>query len=113
MTYDINLPWLAFSVNLPAVEAWVRANQGANYCGCSADYDLTLHFTAQPTDDQKSAIQAYWAGLTSESEEATSYQTAAQILAAAQAAEAAALATATSKLTALGLTDAEIAALRG
>jgi hypothetical protein len=113
MLYSIDLQWLTFPVSLAAIEAWIKANQGANYVGNSADVDLTLWFSDQPSDDQTSAIQAYWAALTSESSEATSYQTADQVVAANAAAEATALASATSKLTALGLTDAEIAALRG
>lgn len=100
-------------VNLQMVETWIKANQGANYVGNSADVDLTLWFSAQPTPDQQAAIEAYWAALTTASTEVTTYQTQAQIQTAAAAAAATALATATSKLTALGLTSAEIAALRG
>ena len=111
--YSIDLAWLSFPVSLSAVEAWIKANQGANYVGNSADHDLTLWFSAQPTDNQISAIQAYWAGLTSESSEATSYQTADQIKAAAASAKASHLASATTKLEALGLSADEIAAILG
>lgn len=73
MTYDINLPIPAFSVDMPTVEAWVRANAGANYAGVSVDYDISLHYTVQPDDATIAAVQAYWAGLTTASPEATNF----------------------------------------
>lgn len=100
-------------VSMAMVEAWMKANAGSDYCGNSAHANLSLWFTENPGDDVNAAIQSYWNGLNSSSSEATSYQTAAQIKAASDAASAAALASATSKLVALGLSDAEIAALSG
>ena len=111
--YSIDLQWLDFSVDLRTVEAWMRANAGADYCGNSADNDLTLWFNNEPSDDIKAAIQAYWSGLTNASPEATNYQTAEQIAAAAAATKAANLASGAAKLKALGLTDDEIAAFQG
>ena len=112
--FSVQLQWLAFPVNLQTVEAWIYANEPAGFCGQSADQNkLTLHFTAQPSDDQVAAIQLYWEALTPSSTEATEYQTLAQQQAAAASAQASALTTATAKLTALGLTQQEIAALRG
>jgi hypothetical protein len=111
--FSIQLQWLAFSVNLVMVDAWMKANANSGtYVGNSADTQLTLWFQNDPSADA-AAINTYWSGLTNVSTEATSYQTADQIKVAAAAAEASALASATSKLTALGLTDSEIAALRG
>lgn len=111
--FQIDLQWLAFPVNLQAVETWMRANAGSDYSGNSADKDLTLWFANEPSDEIKSAIEAYWSGLTSESPEATSYQTFAQIESAAASAKAANVASATTKLKALGLSDAEVAAIVG
>lgn len=111
--FSIDLNWLAFPVNLQAVETWMKANAGSDYCGNSADADLTLWFKNEPSDAIKSAIQAYWDSLTAQSPEATGYQTAAQITATEASAKAAALASATSKLEALGLNAAEIQAILG
>jgi len=112
--FQIDLQWLAFPVNLQTVEAWVRANTSSGYVGNSADHDLTLWFTADPTlSGDAAAVEAYWAGLSTSSPEATGYQTATQIAAAAAATKAANLASATTKLEALGLSSAEIAAILG
>jgi len=78
MTYDINLPLLAFNVDIPTVEAWVKANAGANYVGASVDYDISLHYTSPPSDAMVAAVQAYWSGLTSSSPEATNFTANAQ-----------------------------------
>ena len=113
MTIDINLQWPAFSVDLNTVQAWMQANAGSHFCGISANAQCQLHFTADPGDTVKDAVEAYWAALTSASPEATNYQPQSARVAAAAAAQAAALASAHAKLAALGLSDAEIAALRG
>lgn len=131
MAYDINLDWRkpvlsgsgtkddpyvygdVIPMNLDAVMTWVKANS-SDCCGSSANQRLQIHFTVEASRDAaQSAIEAYWNALDSSSSEATSYQTAAQIKAASDATSAAALASATSKLVALGLSDAEIAALSG
>lgn len=109
----IQLKWLDFPVNLQAVDAYMKINAGTSYSGISADYFLTLWFTESPEDGISEAITAYWADLTSESVEATSYKTAAQITADEETAKAALLASAQSKLTALGLTADEINAILG
>lgn len=105
--FSIDLKWRGFPVNLQVVETWMRANT-TGYEGNSADTDLTLWFSEQPDE---SAISAYWAALTDASTEATSYQTADQIATAAAATKTAALASATTKLEALGLSAGEIAAI--
>lgn len=109
--YTMNLDWKEFSVSLDAIEAWMKANAGSDYCGSSASIQLSLHFNAQPSDDAVAAIEAYWSGLNEESSEATSYQSAAQIKASADAAKATALASALSKLEVLGLTQDELNAM--
>lgn len=113
MTIDINLNWLSFNVNMALVHAWLLANAGPHYCGASANSMVQAHFTDEPGDSVRSAIAAYWSGLNESSDEATSYKTKEELDSEAAAAKAAALATARTKLEALGLSADEIAALRG
>ena len=113
MTQDINLQWPSFNVDLNTVDAWVKANAASGYIGMSADYDLSLHYSSDPGDTVREAVAAYWAGLNSGSPEATNYESQASREAAAAAAKASALASATSKLEALGLSANEIKALIG
>ncbi len=113
-TYMIKLQWQAFNVSLPAIEDELRA-QYPSYVGNQAHSVLELHFNADPSiapengQSPQALIEAWWAAMTSSSAEATAYQSAAQIESAAATAKASAL----SKLQALGLTSAEIAALVG
>lgn len=111
--FALDLNWLTFPVNLDTVETWLKANAGENYKGNSADADLTLWFSEEPSDDIKLEIMAYWEALTSDSIEATGYKTAAQIKADLESAKNASLASATSKLEQLGLSADEIAAIVG
>lgn len=107
-TYMIALEWLnGLSVDLNAVETWMKANAGPNYCGNQAHDKLELWFIAQPSDAVASAIAAYWADMNNASPEVTGYES----LAARAAASATAAASGKAKLAALGLSDAEIAAL--
>lgn len=110
----LNLQWLSFPVNLKMVDVWFRSNAGASYTGSFTD-DNYFHpnFLDQPSDEILEAVQSYWAGLTSDSEEATTYQSRDQINAAAATEKAAALASAQAKLEVLGLTADEIAAILG
>lgn len=111
MTYDINLPWKSFNVDLNTVVAWIQANAGSAYAGASADYDLSLHYTSEPGDVVRAAVASYWAAVDISSSEHTNYMSESDRVAAAAANKAAKLATATSKLEALGLTADEIAAI--
>lgn len=113
MTQDINLQWQSFSVDLNTVNTWMVANAGSSYCGLSGDYDLSVHFTAEPGDTIRSAVAAYWASLNTGSSEHTNYMSESDRAAAAATAKATKLASATAKLESLGLTADEIAALRG
>lgn len=71
--YAIKFEWKEFSVNLQAVDAWLRTNGGEHYSGNSADTKLTLWFTQEPDPTVIAACEAYWYGVTSASTEATSY----------------------------------------
>lgn len=84
--YNLDLAWKSYPLNMDAVEAWLRANAGDKYVGNSADADLTLHFSDQPDGATIQHVQDYWAGLTDQSTEATSYVSRTAIAAALQAA---------------------------
>jgi len=76
--YSIQLPWKLFSVNLQLVDVWAKA-QLSTYVGNSADYQLTLWFSEEPSSETASAVESYWDSLSAESSEAQSYVTVAQI----------------------------------
>ena len=139
--YKIVLAWKNFSVSLSAVDAKLKTQFPNNYVGNQAHAHLELYFqndiragsaaaescpvldasgnpvllngVAQtqelPSDSALAWVLTYWNDLMPSSAEATGYQTQAQIAAAAATAKASGLA----KLKALGLSDAEIAAIVG
>ena len=118
-TFMIPLQWKTFNVNLSAIDADMKAKFPSSYLGNQAHKQLELWFNIDPNvvpnggQSIAQQVNAWWTAIESSSSEATSYQTRAQIAAAAAATKAAAIATATSKLEALGLTSAEIAAITG
>ena len=108
--YSMELSWKDHSVNLEGVEAWLRANAGEHYCGNSADAKLTLWFLEEPSQEVKDAIEMKWLELDdSEHELCVSYKSSEQKATDVVAAKASAKA----KLAALGLSEAEVAALLG
>lgn len=70
--HSINLSWKEFNVNLLEVSTHIKATYPA-CLGSSADYYLTLWFSEEPSEADKTAIQAYWDSIDEESSEATSY----------------------------------------
>lgn len=115
--YKMVLSWKEFNVNLNAMEAWLRANTGDHFLGTEGvgagsrthEEGLHLHFSEEPSQDVKDEIQSHWDGIEADSEQASSYKSDADL-----AAEKAVMKTsAKAKLTALGFSDAEIAALIG
>lgn len=86
--YNIELQWLQWNVDLDAVAAYVVGLEGSNYIGASAGYDLSLHFTAQPSSDNIAAIKAYWSEIDAGSPCVLSYCSRATINAAIAAARA-------------------------
>jgi hypothetical protein len=110
---NINLQWKNYKLDLNMVHDWMQANAGNCYCGMSADADLTLHFTAEPTKKARKAIAAYWDDRDDACAEVSAYKSSYVRAQEAANAAAAALASANAKLKALGLSDDEIAALRG
>lgn len=109
--YSMELQWKSgINVSLPAVDAWMRANAGDQFCGQSADDDkLTLHFLEEPAQEDKDAIMAKWDSIDEDATEAQAYQSAEDLKAAASAKKASGRA----KLAALGLDEDELKALLG
>lgn len=105
----LELQWKQFSLSLPAVRAWIDANLTAECVGLSANNKLEVHFSEEPSQTDKDALQAYWDGLDENSTEAQEY-TSMQAILADKAAKAA---SAKAKLAALGLTQEEIEAILG
>lgn len=68
--FSIIKEWKEYNVDLADLHTWLKANAGAGYSGSSADYVLTIWFTEEPSEEIKTAIDAYWSGLTSEGEAA-------------------------------------------
>jgi len=72
--YQHSLAWKEFNLNLDSVKAAIAALSIAGFAGLSAsESELKADFSEVPSDESKAAIDAYWAGLTDESSEATSY----------------------------------------
>lgn len=96
-------------LDLETVEAWMKANAGADYCGNQAHAKLELWFVNEPSQAIKDAIQAHWDSIDENADEAKNYKSQADraIVAAGKAASGKA------KLKALGLSDDEIAAMLG
>lgn len=119
MTHDINLSWKkneageVIKMNLEMVQAWVEAHS-SNSDGLSANSQLQVHFKDEESrNEAKEAIEAYWEGLDESSDEALDYKSSDDMRAEAAAAASAASASAKAKLKALGLSDAEVAAILG
>ncbi len=80
--FSMHLAWKGFSLDLPSIELWLRANAGEFYVGNSADEGLTLWFSEQPDQADLDAVQAYWDALDEESDEASNYVSKEDIVAA-------------------------------
>lgn len=107
--FTLNLQWKEFNVNVDAVKSWISENLSAEISGVSANNTLQVHFIETPNEEDQTALNAYWDGLTEESSEATSYQSMADLEADRMAKKASAKA----KLEALGLTEDELKAILG
>jgi hypothetical protein len=106
--FMMKMQWKSFNIDLKTVDAYMKANH-SEYAGNQANSALELWFNSEPSDADQAAIQEYWDDLDGRSSEARNYESAEDIQAAIDAAKASAV----TKLKALGLTDAEIAALKG
>lgn len=108
---SISLEWKDHSVDLEALESWLKDNAGDKYCGNSADKGLTLWFLDEPGEEVRKAIADKWAELDDEKHEmAQSYESQAE----RQASKEKAKQDAIKKLAkASGLTQTEIKALLG
>jgi hypothetical protein len=77
--YSIKLAWHSHNIDLPAVEAYVKANF-PNCIGNSADVALTFWFTEALSTEQEQNLMSYWAGRSALSVEAISYVSNAAIM---------------------------------
>lgn len=111
--YNLELPWKDFNINLNMVQSWLKENMDDSFMGVSADVNVRLYFSEEPSGSVKESILTYWADLSNESEEATSYKTKEQEIADLESEKATALASAKTKLQNLGLNEAEIKAILG
>jgi hypothetical protein len=84
--FKIEKEWKEFSISLPKIEEWMKANAGASYCGNQAGARLELWFTEEPIQGAKDAIDAYWDAIDGAHVAATSYISAADLKAAYDAA---------------------------
>ena len=89
--YKIELQWKEFNINLPAFEAQMKATYKNNhgYTGNQTVAGLELWFTSESSSQIKEEIQTLWESIDEVHELATSYKSAAQIKADAEALEAA------------------------
>lgn len=106
--FKIELQWKEFNIDLRALDAKMRLDY-ASYTGNQAYSILELWFSEELSQEDKDAIVAYWDGLTEESDEASSYESAADL----EADRIAKKASAKAKLEALGLTEDELKAILG
>ena len=60
--YEIVFNWKESNVNLKTLENHMRSTY-PNYVGCSAGADCKLHFSSEPSEQEKSDIQAFWDAL--------------------------------------------------
>lgn len=109
--FSKELEWKDHTIDLEAFEAWAKANCGEEYCGNSADSKLRLHFSEEPSQEIKDAIDDKWEELDDEEHEmCASYKSRAERAAERAAAKAAAIA---ALATASGLSQDQINALLG
>ena len=90
--HKIELQWKEVSIDLEKVDAKLRADYPANYKGNQAHSVLELWFDQAPSEQEAADIAAYWESLDAESDEAQSYRSMDQILAAKAAVKAGLLA---------------------
>lgn len=108
MVHTIALEWKAFNLDCNIVRDWAKANL-ANCSGASANSKFEVHFTEQPTEDDRAALELHWESMTEESEEALAYKSEQERKAEKEAKKE----SAKNKLLDLGLTEDEISAMIG
>jgi hypothetical protein len=106
--FSIKLQWKEFSVDLRGVDTKMRLDY-PTYIANQANSEFELYFESEPSEQEKTDIQAYWDALTDQSAEAQSYESQADI----ETARLAKVASAKTKLEALGLTADEVKAILG
>ena len=83
----IELQWKEFNINLNMVQTHIKTLD-INCCGLQAARTLEVWSTETPSEETTQAIKDYWESLTSESAEATSHFSQADLKAAMEACRA-------------------------
>lgn len=60
--YTIQKEWKEVNVSVSQLEVWLRANF-PSLVGCSANSKCEMHFTIEPSEEEKSLIDTYWDSL--------------------------------------------------
>lgn len=110
ITVDYN--WKEFNINGNLALNNIKALSD-KIVGTSHNSKFQVHFSEQPSQEELEAINEYWDSLDEESEEAISYQSADEINQAIADEKQLLIDSAKVKLLALGLSEAEIAAMLG
>lgn len=115
MIYNIEFNWKEHNVNSEAFRVWVAANHGDNLVGHSANSKMQLHFSEEPSDEAKLAIQDKWKELDDNTNEmCESYKHRNERIAEENTAKLAAKKAAIDALVAVsGLTQEQVKALLG
>jgi hypothetical protein len=71
--YKIDYSWKNFNLNLNKITEELK-ELDANCLGIQGCSVMEVYFSEEPSEQTKTAIQAYWDGLTDQSVEATSYK---------------------------------------
>lgn len=79
MIYTMDFEWKNYNVNLSKVLEEIK-ELDSNCIGVSGNSKMQAHFSEEPSEETKTAILAYWDGLTDQSAEATSYKSAEDVI---------------------------------
>lgn len=104
----MKLDWKEYNVDLEALQIHLK-DLYPDLDGCAAGRELSLIFFEEPSQEDKDAIASFWESIDAEHEMVVSYKSQAQ----RSEERAAKKESGKAKLLALGLTEAEIAAMIG
>jgi hypothetical protein len=62
MVFTIQKEWKEFNISIPNLQTELKANY-PQYVGCSANSKLELHFSSEPSQEEKDTIDAYYESL--------------------------------------------------
>ncbi|MCK4500425.1 hypothetical protein KAU11_08000 [Candidatus Babeliales bacterium] len=61
--FDVNKEWKEFNISLEKLDEWGRANLGEHFVGNSANDCMCSHFTEEPEQTHKDALDSQWASV--------------------------------------------------